>query len=71
MDGAAALASISAHRRHRPHSQPADRSPAAAQAACGVDVDLLNNVEGIGLQRSRKIVAGLNAAAGEVDGELA
>ncbi|HEY2584361.1 MAG TPA: DNA-processing protein DprA [Tepidisphaeraceae bacterium] len=41
-----------------------------AAAACGADVDLLNNVEGIGLSKSRKIAAGLRAAAGEVDREL-
>lgn len=41
-----------------------------AEAACGADVDLLNNVEGIGLTKSRKIVAALREAAGEVDAEL-
>jgi DNA processing protein len=42
----------------------------SAQAACTADVDLLNNVEGIGLSKSRKIASALRAAAGEVDREL-
>jgi DNA processing protein len=42
----------------------------SAQAACEADVGLLNNVEGIGLAKSRKISAALRAAANEVDREL-
>lgn len=42
----------------------------SAPAACAADVDLLNNVEGIGLAKSRKIAAALRAAASEVDREL-
>lgn len=42
----------------------------SAAAACAADVDLLNNVEGIGLSKSRKIATALRAAAGEVDREL-
>jgi DNA processing protein len=42
----------------------------SAAAACAADVNLLNNVEGIGLSKSRKIATALRAAATEVDGEL-
>jgi DNA processing protein len=42
----------------------------SASAACAADVNLLNNVEGIGLSKSRKIAAALRAAASEVDREL-
>jgi DNA processing protein len=42
----------------------------SAQAACAADVGLLNNVEGIGLSKSRKIVAALRASAVEVDREI-
>lgn len=42
----------------------------SAPAACTADVSLLNNVEGIGLSKSRKIAAALRAAATEVDREL-
>ena len=41
-----------------------------AQAACAADMSLLNNVEGIGLSKSRKIASALRAAAGEVNREL-
>lgn len=41
-----------------------------ASAACAADVDLLNNVEGIGLSKSRKIASALRAAAAEIDREL-
>jgi len=41
-----------------------------AEAACRADVDLLNNVEGIGLAKSRKIAQALREAARHVDGEL-
>lgn len=43
----------------------------SAEEACGAHADLLNNIEGIGLARSRKFVTALAAAAGEVDDELA
>jgi len=43
----------------------------SAEAACSANASLLNNVEGIGLAKSRKIVAALGVAAGEVDAELA
>lgn len=42
----------------------------SAQAACQADVELLNNVEGIGLSKSRSIAAALKTAAREVDREL-
>lgn len=41
-----------------------------AEAACSADVDLLNNVEGIGLTKSRAIRAALRHADSEVDPEL-
>ena len=41
-----------------------------ASAACNADVTLLNNVEGIGLSKSRKIASALRAAAAEVDREI-
>lgn len=41
-----------------------------AEAACSADVDQLNNVEGIGLTKSRAIRAALRQAAAEVDKEL-
>jgi DNA processing protein len=41
-----------------------------AQAACEADINLLNNVEGIGLTKSRLIAAGIRSAAAEVDKEL-
>jgi len=41
-----------------------------AEAACAATVDLLNNVEGIGLAKSRAIVAALREAAAEVAREL-
>ncbi|MDB5289921.1 MAG: processing protein DprA, partial [Phycisphaerales bacterium] len=43
----------------------------SAQAACAASVDQLNNVEGIGLAKSRKIFAALRASAAQVEGELA
>jgi len=43
----------------------------SAEAACAGDVNLLNNVEGIGLAKSRSIVAALKQAATQVDPELA
>ncbi|MDB5356548.1 MAG: protecting protein DprA, partial [Phycisphaerales bacterium] len=43
----------------------------SAQAACSASVDQLNNVEGIGLTKSRKIFAALRASAAQVEGELA
>ena len=42
----------------------------SAEAACRADVDLLNNVEGIGLAKSRKIAQALRQAARQVDSEL-
>ena len=42
----------------------------SAEAACAADVDLLNNIEGIGLAKSRKIAAALRAAAAEADREI-
>ncbi|HXE52146.1 MAG TPA: DNA-processing protein DprA, partial [Tepidisphaeraceae bacterium] len=41
-----------------------------AEPACNAGVDLLNNVEGIGLAKSRKIAEALRASAREVDREL-
>lgn len=41
-----------------------------AEAACAADVDLLNNVEGIGLAKSRLIARSLREAATLVDKEL-
>jgi DNA processing protein len=41
-----------------------------AQAAGAADVTLLNNVEGIGVAKSRKIASALRAAGAEVDREL-
>lgn len=41
----------------------------SAQAACAADLTLLNNVEGIGLSKSRKIAAALRSASTEVDRE--
>lgn len=41
-----------------------------ASAACTADVNLLNNVEGIGLSKSRKIASALREASAEVDREL-
>ncbi len=43
----------------------------SAEQACGADAELLNNIEGIGLARSRKFVRSLAVAADEVDVELA
>lgn len=42
----------------------------SASAACAADINLLNNVEGIGLSKSRKIAAALRTAGTEVDREL-
>lgn len=41
-----------------------------AEAACAADFNLLNNVEGIGLSKSRKIASALRSASSEVDREL-
>ena len=43
----------------------------SAAAACSADVSLLNNVEGIGLSKSRAIAAALKASAADADRELA
>ena len=42
----------------------------SAEAACSASVDLLNNVEGIGLAKSRAIVAALRQSQSDVDREL-
>jgi DNA processing protein len=41
-----------------------------AEAACAADINLLNNVEGIGLAKSRLIATALRQAEGRVDREL-
>lgn len=51
-------------------SQRIVQAAGSAEKACGADVDLLNNIEGIGLARSRKFVRALAVAAEEVDIEL-
>lgn len=42
----------------------------SAEAACEANVNLLNNVEGIGLAKSRKIADALRSSARDVDSEL-
>lgn len=42
----------------------------SAAAACNADVNLLNNIEGIGLSKSRKIASTLRAASAVVDREF-